>query len=111
MGGGGGARRARWKSWMMQYLLTGFSGPNFKPLERTDISASESGRSGGLLLGRTMRMFVSGTGKFPLHRRSPFAVQRGFQAIARTPKSTKRLRKGSFLLESNRKTQVQNRIR
>ena len=35
----------------------------------------------------------------PLSKLSPFAVQKGFQAIAETLKSTKRLRDGSFLVE------------
>ena len=34
---------------MMMYLLTdGFSGTNFKPFDGTEISASDSGRSGGM---------------------------------------------------------------
>ena len=42
---------------------------------------------------------------------SPFAVQKGFQAIARTFKSTKRLRDGSFLVEYSRKAQAENLLK
>ena len=40
----------------------------------------------------------------PLNKLSPFAVQKGLQAIARTLKSIRRLRDGSFLVECNRRT-------
>ena len=43
-----------------------------------------------------------------LSKLSPFAVQKGFQFIAGTLKSTKRLRDGSFLVECSRKTQAEN---
>ena len=39
----------------------------------------------------------------PLSKLSPFTVQKGFQAIAGTLKSTKRLRDGSFLVECSRR--------
>ena len=39
-----------------------------------------------------------------LNRLSPFAMQKGFQAIAGTLKSIRRLRDGSFLVECNRRT-------
>ena len=39
----------------------------------------------------------------PLSKLSPFAVQKGFQAITGTYKSTKRLRNGSFLAECSRR--------
>ncbi|WP_419608011.1 hypothetical protein, partial [Thiolapillus sp.] len=42
---------------------------------------------------------------------SPFAVQKGFQAIAGTLKSTKRLRDGSFLVECSRRTQAENLLK
>ena len=42
----------------------------------------------------------------PLSKLSPFAVQKGFQAVAGTLKSIKRLRDGSFLVECARKSQV-----
>ena len=47
----------------------------------------------------------------PLSKLSPFAVQKGFQAIAETLKSTKRLRDGSFLVECSRKTQAENLLK
>ena len=47
----------------------------------------------------------------PLVMMSPIAVQKGFQAIAGTLKSTKRLRDGSFLVEFSRRTQAENLLR
>ena len=47
----------------------------------------------------------------PLSKLSPIAVQKGFQAIAGTLKSTKRLRDGSFLVECSRKTQAENLLK
>ena len=44
----------------------------------------------------------------PLQKLSPFAIQKGFQAIARTLKNIKRLRDGSFLIECGKKAQAQN---
>ena len=42
----------------------------------------------------------------PLSKLSPFTIQKGFQAIAGTLKSIKRLRDGSFLVECARKLQA-----
>ena len=42
----------------------------------------------------------------PLSNLSPFAIQKGFQAIAETLKSIKRLRDGVFLVECARKPQA-----
>ena len=47
----------------------------------------------------------------PLSKLSPIAVQKGFQAIAGTLKSTKRLRDGSFPVECSRKTQAENLLK
>ena len=47
----------------------------------------------------------------PLSKLSPFAIQKGFQAVARTLKSIKRLRDGSFLVECGKKAQAQNLLR
>ena len=47
----------------------------------------------------------------PLSKLSPFAVQKGFQAIAGTLKSTKRLRDGSFLVKCSRKTEAENLLK
>ena len=44
----------------------------------------------------------------PLQKLSPFAIQKGFQAVAGTLKSTKRLRDGSFLVECMKRAQAQN---
>ena len=47
----------------------------------------------------------------PLSKLSPFAVQKGFQAIAGTLKSTKRLRDGSFLVKCSRKAQADSLLK
>ena len=44
----------------------------------------------------------------PLQKLSPFAIQKGFQAIARTLKSINRLRDSSFLVEYGKRAQTQN---
>ena len=46
----------------------------------------------------------SSSDDLPLNKLSPFAVQKGFQAVAGTLKSIKRLRDGSFLVECARKS-------
>ena len=46
-----------------------------------------------------------------LSKLSPFAVQKGFQAVAGTLKSIKRLRDGSFLVECGERAQAQNLLR
>ena len=56
-------------------------------------------------------MVKSASEERPLSKLSPFAVQKGFQAIAGTLKSTKRLRDGSFLVECSRKTQAENLLK
>ena len=43
----------------------------------------------------------------PMSKLSSFAVQKGFQAIAGTLKSTKRLSDGSLLVECSRRTQTE----
>ena len=47
----------------------------------------------------------------PLQKLSPFAIQKGFQSIAGTVKSIKRLRDGSFLVECGKRAQAQNLLR
>ena len=47
----------------------------------------------------------------PLSKLSPFAVQNGFQAIAGTFKSTKRLRDGTFFVECSRRAQAKNLLK
>ena len=47
----------------------------------------------------------------PPSKLSPFAVQKGFQAIAGTLKSTKMLRDGSFLVECSRRAQAENLLK
>ncbi|WP_419593762.1 hypothetical protein, partial [Thiolapillus sp.] len=53
-------------------------------------------------------VMTSASEEKPLSKLSPFAVQKGFQAIAGTLKSTKRLRDGSFLVECSRRAQAEN---
>ena len=48
----------------------------------------------------------SSSDDLPRSKLSPFVIQKGFQAIARTLKSIKRLRDGSFLVEYTRKSQA-----
>ena len=48
----------------------------------------------------------SSSDDLPLSKLSPFAVQKGFQAVAGTLKNIKRLRGGSFLVECARKSQA-----
>ena len=48
----------------------------------------------------------SSSDDLPLSKLSPFAVQKGFQAVAGTLRSIKRLRDGSFLMECARKSQA-----
>ena len=47
----------------------------------------------------------------PLSKLTPFAVQKGFQAVAGTLKSIKRLRDGSFLVECGKRAQAQILLR
>ena len=53
----------------------------------------------------------SSSDDLPLNKLSPFAVQKGFQAVAGTLKSIKRLRDGSFLVECGKRAQAQNLLR
>ena len=50
----------------------------------------------------------SSSDDLPLSKLTPFAVQKGFQAVAGTLKSIKRLRDGSFLVECGKRAQAQN---
>ena len=56
-------------------------------------------------------LLTSASEEKPLSKLSPFAVQKGFQAIAGTLKSTKRLRDGSFLVECSRRAQAENLLK
>ena len=56
-------------------------------------------------------VMTSASEEKPLSKLSPFTVQKGFQAIAGTLKSTKRLRDGSFLVECSRRAQAENLMR
>ena len=47
----------------------------------------------------------------PLSKLLPFAVQKGFQAVAGTLKSIKRLRDGSFLVECAKKSQAMSLLK
>ena len=50
----------------------------------------------------------SSSDDLPLSKLSPFAVQKGFQAVAGTLKSIKRLRDGSFLVECGKRVRAQS---
>ena len=56
-------------------------------------------------------VMTSASEEKPLSKLSPFAVQKGFQAIAGTLKGTKKLRDGSFLVECSRRAQAENLMR
>ena len=47
----------------------------------------------------------------PVSKLSPSVVQKSFQALAGTLKSTKRLRDGSLLMECSRRTQAENLLK
>ena len=53
----------------------------------------------------------SSSDDLPLSKLSPFAVQKGFQAVAGTLKNIKRLRAGSFLVKCGKRAQAQNLLR
>ena len=53
----------------------------------------------------------SSSDDLPLSKLSPFAVQKGFQAVAGTLESIKRLRDGFFLVECGKRAQAQNLLR
>ena len=75
--------------------------PKSKKRTRTD-NDSDSDTDNELFLTKDNwpRSIVvkSASGERPLSKLSPFAVQKGFHAIAGTYKSTKKLRDGSFLV-------------
>ena len=50
----------------------------------------------------------SSSDNLPLSKLLPFAVQKGFQVVAGTLKSIKRLKDGSFLVERGKRAQAQN---
>ena len=47
----------------------------------------------------------------PLQKLSPFAVQKGFQAVAGIMKSSERLKDGSFLVECGKRAKARNLLR
>ena len=53
----------------------------------------------------------SSSDDLPLSKLSPFAVQKGFQVVAGTLKSIKRLRNRSFLVECGKRALALNLIR
>ena len=59
------------------------------------------------------RLFIvkSASEDLPLQKLLPFAIQKGFQTIARILKSIRRLRDGSFLVECSKRAQAQNLLR
>ena len=88
--------------------------PKSKKRTRIDVdSDSDSDHELFLTKDNSQRFMVikSASEEQPLSKLSPFAVQKGFQAIAGALKSTKRLRDGSFLVECSRKTQAENLLK
>ena len=56
-------------------------------------------------------LLMSASDEKPLSKLSPFMVQKGFQAIAVTLRSTKGLRDGSFVMECSRRVQAKNLLK
>ena len=94
--------------------MASLSFPKSEKRIRTD-DHSDSDMDNELFLTKdNWSMFIvvkSASEERPLSKLSPFAMQKGFQGIAGTLKSTKRLRDGSFLVESSRKAQVKNLLK
>ena len=84
------------------------------PLKRARNESKEKKRDSdseyeGFVTSQTWPRFLvmnSAIEEAPLHKLPPFAIQKGFQAIAGTLKSTKRLWDGSVLVVCNRKARV-----
>ena len=87
----------------------------YKSIKRTrnDDLDSDSGYEPFVTNDTWLRFIVMtyASEKQPLCKLSPFAVQKGFQAIAGTLKSTKRLRDGHLLLECSRRAQAENLLK
>jgi hypothetical protein len=89
--------------------------PNKKAAKReheslTDTETDTDSENEKFLKGSNWPSFLIMKGSdesHPLSKLSPFAVQKGFQAVAGTLKSIKRLRDGCFLVECVRKTQAE----
>ena len=94
--------------------MASLSFPKSKKRTRTD-DDSDSDTDNELFLTKDkwpkFIVVKSASEEGPLSKLSPFAVQKGFQAIAGTLKSTKRLRDGSFLVEYSRKAQAENLLK
>ncbi|WP_419612073.1 hypothetical protein, partial [Thiolapillus sp.] len=88
--------------------------PKKKKRTRTDDDSDSESENEIFFMKDNWPRFVvvqSANEERPLSKLSPFAVQKGFQAIAGTLKSTKKLRDGSFLVECSRKTQAENLLK
>ena len=97
-----------------KYCFLGFSKKQKKRTRSDDDSDSESDNELFFFSKDNWPRFMvvkSASEEQPLSELSPFAVQKGFQAMARTLKSTKWLRDGSFLVECSRKTQAENLLK
>ena len=103
---------------VMNQLPSKYSFPGFyqKQKKRTrpdDDSDSDTDNELFFMKDNLPRFIVvqSASEERPLSKLSPFAVQKGFQAIAGTLKSTKRLRDGSFLVDCSRRAQAENLLK
>ena len=79
--------------------------------DRDSDSDSENERSYNCNNWPRFLVVESSSDNLPLSKLSPFAVQKGSQAVAGTLKSIKRLRDGSFLVECGKRAQAQNLLR
>ena len=98
------------------FSMSSLSFPKNKKTKRTrtdDDSESDTDNELFLTKDNWPKFIVvkSASEERPLSKLSPFAVQKGFQAIAGTLKSTKRLRDGSFLVECSRKAPAENLLK
>ena len=82
--------------------------------ERKEKETNSDSEYESFVTSKTWQRFLamkSAIEEAPLHKLSLLAVQNGFQAIAGTPESTKRLRDGSLLVECNRNSRAVNLLK
>jgi len=99
-----------------QHSIPGFYGRREKQQQKTKTDEdTDSDTDNDLFLTQdnwpNSPVVKSANEERPLSKLSPFATQKGFQAVTGTHKSTKRLRDGSFLVECSRRTQAENLLK